>query len=169
MKKLLLIVSATLLLIGSGCTPETPAPVSESPKENKPPQAAQAPATETWVHPKFGFAFQIPLGVIAKVNPNGDYVNFIDATKNGVAYALMIVQPDIPGIPLVENKVEKIKVDGVAGHLYHDTDQADGGNVDKLIVDFPNGKNTVYISTPELPGQEMWDLKAIAKSWKWKK
>ncbi len=121
------------------------------------------------MHPKFGFKFEIPLGVLAKIDANGNDVRFVGATKSSVEYARMAVQPGIPGIPLAENKVEKLKVDGVPGHLYHDTDQADGGKVDKLIVDFPSGNNTVYIATAELPGVEMWDLKAVAKSWKWKK
>lgn len=162
MKKIILIAAA-LAFVGAGCAPETPG-AAQSDKD----KSAQAvEVSEMWVHPKFGFSFKLPQGVLVQVSKNGNDYSFYD--KKGGEYGVMIVQPEIPGIPLPESKIEKIKADGVAGHLYHDTDYADGGAVDKLIVDFPNGKNTVYISALELPGQQMLDLKAIAKSWKWKK
>lgn len=163
MKKILLIASL-VLLAGAGCS-------SQVPQETKQPElsdTAAAPVVNIFEHTKFGFTFMIPLGVVAKMDANGNDVHFVDAV-NGVERATMVVQPGIPDIPLAKNKIEKIVVDGIVGQLYHDTDQADGGKVDKLIVDFPLGSNRVYISAPEIPGTTQVDVKAIAGTWNWKK
>lgn len=172
MKKLLLVASM-VLLVGAGCSEQPEKPIQQAP----PPPAEQpavvgsavgepAKVTNIYDHPKFGFTFILQLGVVGIIDANGNDVHFVGAL-DGKEYGSMIIQPGIPGIALQDSKVEKIKVGGVAGHLYHDTDAADGGDVDKLIVDFPKGNNTLYFAAPDLPGIKQLDLKAIAASWNW--
>lgn len=128
-----------------------------------------ATAVNTFTHPKFGFSFALPADLTFVLEKTGIDGHIIDAKKPTIEYGILIVQPEIPGVPLAKNKIESVVLDGAKGFLYHDIDGADGGKLDKMISDFPGGKNTVYLSAPELPGQPMLDLKAIAASWKWGK
>ncbi len=154
-------ILATLLMLGAGCAPAKPSEV-KVPVET-------APIVNTFTHPKFGFSFVLPTGITAQFEKNGNDARFVDPKKSGVEYGRMIVQPGIPGVPLAQNKIEPLVADGAKVFLYHDTDAADGGKLDKLILDFPDGSNAIYIAAPELPSQPMWDLKTVVASWKWKK
>lgn len=168
MKKLVLTCAIALILVGGGCKKNEQPPSSEPSKSPE----TTAPATSVFTHQKFGFSFELPVQIALASDfvyaENGNDILVTDK-KFGEVRLTIIVQPGIPGVPLAPEKIEKLNVGGVPGHLYHDTDPADGGNVDRLIVDFPNGKNTVYIATPELPNLQMMNLKEIAASWKWKK
>lgn len=126
-------------------------------------------SVNTFTHPKFGFSFAIPQGVVVKMDENGADAWFLSEKLSTIEYGRLIVQPDIPGVPLAPDKIEAVTLGGVKAFLYHDTDGADGGKLDKLIGNFPSGKNTVYLSALELPAQPMWNLKLTAASWKWGK
>lgn len=173
MKKLALTFALALLLVGGGCKKSEQPPAASAPKSSDAtPEEIAELSMSTFTHQKFGFSFSVPTELAfttdVKYAENGNDILVTDK-KFGDVRLNIIVQPGIPGVPLAPEKIEKLNVGGVHGHLYHDTDPADGGNVDRLIVDFPNGKNTVYIATPELPNQPMMNLKEIAKTWKWKK
>ncbi|OGH60851.1 MAG: hypothetical protein A2848_01870 [Candidatus Magasanikbacteria bacterium RIFCSPHIGHO2_01_FULL_50_8] len=175
MKKIILVSAFGLLLLGGGCsTPEKKYEAEKKPAASDATAAESAVfQTSTFQHLKFGFSFDVPgsypFEVEAKFMPNGNDVVFLNK-KTGTEIAVLIVQPGIPGIPLADDKIEKVKVGGVAAHLYHDLDPADGGKVDRLIADFPDGKNTIRLSVPELPNEPLLlDLKEVAASWKWKK
>lgn len=152
-----------LVLLGGGCERAVPevAVVSTSTP------VASAPTSTMWIHPKFGFKMQLPSGALVVMSENGSDAQILDSA--GIKSATMVVQAGIPGIALQDSLVEKLKIDGEAGHLYHDTDAATGSAVDKLIVDFPNGKLTVFIAAAQPPDKTGLDLKTLAKSWKWKK
>lgn len=154
-----------LVLLGGGCADAPPAAPSVAIVSSTTPVAA--PTSTTWIHPKFGFSMLLPAGALVVMSENGSDAQILDS--EGVKTATLVVQAGIPGIALPDNRVEKLKLGGVAGHLYHDTDAATGSPVDKLIVDFPNGKLTAFIAAPGEIGNTALDLKAVAKSWKWKK
>lgn len=168
MKKLI-VLAATVVLLGAGCAQQVPqaeAPEKDTAEVSDIKEKQQVLVTNVFEHPKFKFTFLIPLGVEGKEDAQGN-INFVDVLSEEV-YATMIVQPGIPGIALAPNKIEKIKVDGVLGHLYHDTDAQTGqAAIDKLIVDMPKSTQTVFISQP-VANAAKFDIKEIVKTWNWK-
>lgn len=167
MKKLIVLAAAAVLL-GAGCAQQVPR--VEKPKKNQEvsdiKEKQQVVVTNVFEHPKFKFTFLIPLGVEGKEDAQGN-INFVDVLSDKV-YATMVVQPGIPGIALAPEKIEKLKVDGVPGHLFHDTDAKTGKiAIDKLIVDMPKSINTVFISQP-VANAAKFDIKEIIKTWNWK-
>lgn len=169
------ILLLALVITGAGCAKktETPSqasnPPAEQPKQEKntppPPPPAEAPGT--WVHPQYAFSFILPLGTSSKFQ-SMDSVEFVDPATQKV-YATMVIQAGIPGIPLQENLIEEVMVDGVKGHIYHDTDAQTGTQkIDKLMVIMPGTDKTVYIAVP-VANMDSFDLKEAVKTWKWKK
>lgn len=168
MKKLIVLAAAAVLL-GAGCAkqlPQVAAPDKDKVGVSDVKEKQQVLVTNVFEHPKFKFTFLIPLGVEGKEDAQGN-INFVDVLSDKV-YATMIVQPGIPGIALAPEKIEKIKVDGVPGHLFHDTDAKTGKiAIDKLIVDMPKSIQTVFISQP-VANAAKFDIKEIVKTWNWK-
>ena len=168
MKKLI-VLAAAVVLLGAGCAQQVPqaeAPEKDTAEVSDIKEKQQVMVTNVFEHPKFKFTFLIPLGVEGKEDAQGN-INFVDVLSDEV-FATMIVQPGIPGIALAPNKVEKIKVDGEPGHLYHDTDAKTGKiAIDKLIVDMPKSIQTVFISQP-VANAAKFDIKEIVKTWNWK-
>lgn len=175
MKFSLLITSLLLafVMVGAGCAkkPEQPSPQpqQQAAAEKQKPAPQQTETNGTWVHPSYEFSFSLPLGTSSKFpGANPDSVDFVDpATQK--SYAVMAIQEGIPGIPLVENLIEGVMVDGVKGHIYHDTDAQTGTQkIDKLMVIMPGTVKTVYIAVP-VENMDNFDLKDAVKTWKWKK
>ena len=167
MKKIIF-AAALVCFVGTGCA-SAPAEKQATVKQKT---DAEIVGTSNFKHQKFGFSFEVPSNFPVDVSvvyaKNGNDVMFIDK-KSGDRRLTLIVQPGIPGVPLPENKIEHPVVDGVNCNLYHDVDQADGGKLDKMVCDFPDGGNSVYVGSGELPDMPMVDLKKIAATWKWKK
>ncbi len=162
MKKLI-VASLLIVLTGGGC-----APISKPPQQptQLPLKPLALPAKNVFVHPKFKFHFEIPAGVLAQIDKNGSGVKFVDAV-DGVEYATLTVQAGIPGIALPDNKIEFIKLNGMAGHLFHDTDAKTGTQqIDKLIVDMPKSVETIYLAVPVEFGPK-FNIKDVIKTWKW--
>lgn len=158
------ILLSAILAIGAGCAPRKQDVVQE-PQELRVKQLVKE-EKNIFLHPKFKFRFEIQQGILAKIDKNGNDVLFVDAAE-GTQYAKLIVQPGIPGLALPDNKVEFIKLDGKAGHLYHDTDAKTGAeSIDKLIVDMPKSIQTVYMEVPAEFAAHI-NLKDVIKTWKW--
>lgn len=166
-----------LVITGAGCAKKTETPAQDNSKqaaqEQKPVDqkpAENLPATETagtWVHPQYEFSFTLPLGTSSKFK-SMDSVDFVDPATQKV-YANMAIQADIPGIPLPDSLIDEVMVDGVKGHIYHDTDAQTGKQkIDKLTVIMPGTNKTVYIAVP-VENMDSFDLKDAVKTWKWKK
>ena len=167
MKKIIVLAAAAVLL-GAGCVQQTPraATPEKKPEVSDIKEKQQVMVTNVFEHPKFKFTFLIPLGVEGKEDAQGN-INFVDVLSEKV-YATMVVQPGIPGIALAPEKIEKIKIDGVPGHLFHDMDAQTGKiATDKLIVDMPKSIQTVFISQP-VANAAKFNIKEIVKTWNWK-
>lgn len=52
----------------------------------------------------------------------------------------------IPRIPLPENQIEQITISGILAHLYHDTDQKTGANMDVVLFTIPGTTDDFSIS-----------------------
>lgn len=118
-----------------------------------------------WTNPVFGFSFTMSLGVVAKIDKSGGAIFIDPATKT--EYATMIIQPGIPQVSLPANKIENIKLDGVAAKIFHDTDSKTGTvKIDKLWVQMPNSENVILVQLP-VAQQENFDFTAMIKTWKW--
>lgn len=162
-----------VVVIGAGCpkkmeTPSTPAVEEQKQADKKPAENKPVDATvSTWVHPQYEFSFMLPLGTSSKFQ-SMDSVEFVDPTTQKV-YGTMMIQPEIPGIPLPESLIDEVMVDGVQGHIYHDTDAQTGKQkIDKLMVVMPGTNKTVYVAVP-VEFKSKMDLKEVVKTWKWKK
>lgn len=166
MKKEIIIASA-LLLVGAGCSsgPQAPAPSpAQQPPAATTTPSVPTPAYQTWVHPTYGFSFQIPSGTVAKISKDGG-VTF--SSPSGTQYAVMIVMQEIPRVPLPDDKIDSVMLDGQTAKVYHDRDAKTGTEkIDKLITDIPNSENDMYLAVTQ-KYDAFINLSNIIKTWQW--
>ncbi len=88
------------------------------------------------------FMFTVPQPASCTVKEDKDGVVFTCGSERVV----MIRFPEIPRIPLPEDRIEDITVSELPAKLYHDTDQKTGADKDIVILDIPNSVDDFYMA-----------------------
>lgn len=94
----------------------------------------------TYTNTTYGYALKYPADWQLKESQDGTSFTKEEAS------IVVIIQPDIPRVPLPDDKIEQVMLDGVPATLYHDHSLKDGAAVDKVITDWPESDNDIYLA-----------------------
>jgi hypothetical protein len=163
MKKIIILGVASLLLFGGGC-------VSQKNDTQKEPVAEVKNSVKTFVHPKYGFSFDVPSNVELVTQADGTTVSFIDPVSR-VEFGTLTYKTVSQKITfaLEGGKKENVGVDGISSAFHYRQDPSGGGVDTALVINLPGKADNVLIQAALTPDYPTVDLKAVAASWKWKK
>ena len=123
---------------------KAPLAINEVPLANTP--VTETPSTPSALASSMcGFVYPKHDGWSVEDNKGGG----VDIVK-GSKEVMILCADEIPGIPLPENKIESVIVDGVVGKLYHDASAMDGSPKDDIRVRTP--ANDADVSIRGTPG-----------------
>ena len=121
---------------------------SSIPNPSKNPQAsigAQKKSKSTYTDNTCGFSISYSGTYLEQKSEN--YKSTLITEKDDPDNPIVTTcQEEIPKPPLIPEKIEDIKLDGVPGKLYHDASAKDGKPRDEVIVKHPTRNHEIFIA-----------------------